>query len=71
MAQQTINPFGPGGQGAAGTGITGITMNDNAVPVNNGIANLGNVAKYVKTTQSAYDALTPKDPNTLYLIPKS
>ena len=69
MAQQTINPFGPGG--GTGSMLTGITMNGSAVQVNNGIANLGNVAKYVKTTQSAYDELPTKDPNTLYLIPKS
>ena len=69
MAQTTINPFGP--SGGTGSMLTGISMNNSAVPVNNGIANLGNVAKYVKTTQAAYDALQTKDPNTLYLIPKS
>lgn len=69
MAQQTINPFGPGG--GTGSMLTGITMNNNAVPVNNGIAVLGNVAKFVKLSQSDYDALTTKDPNTLYLIPKT
>ena len=71
----TINAAG----GSGGT-ITSITMNGAAVSVNNGVANLGNVvtpqslasegfAKIVKTTQAAYDALTPKDENTLYIIP--
>lgn len=51
--------------------LTGITMNGSAVQVNNGIANLGNVAKYVKLSQSAYDALPTKDSTTLYLITES
>lgn len=68
-------------------GISGITMNGNAVTVNNGVANLGtvltqhqslagrvqsqDVVSIVKITQAAYDALQTKDSSTLYLITES
>ena len=79
----TISATGGGGGG----GISGITMNGNAVTVNNGVANLGtvltqhqslagrvqsnDVVAIVKITQSAYDALQTKDSTTLYLITES
>lgn len=68
--------------GGNSNAITGITMNGNAVTVNNGVASLGTVitshqslsgyAKYVLcASQSDYDNISPKDSGTLYLIPES
>jgi hypothetical protein len=73
--------------GGGGGGISGITMNGNAVTVNNGVANLGtvltqhqsltgrvqsqDVVNIVKISQAAYDALPVKDSTTLYLITES
>ena len=79
----TISATGGGGGG----GISGITMNGNAVTVNNGVANLGtvltqhqslagrvqsqDVVSIVKISQSDYDDLSTKDSSTLYLITES
>lgn len=68
--------------GGNSNAITGITMNGNAVTVNNGVASLGTVitshqslsgyAKYVLLAdEAAYTALATKDSGTLYLIPES
>lgn len=73
--------------GGSGGGISGITMNGNAVTVNNGVANLGtvltqhqslagrvqsqDVVSIVKISQADYTILPTKDPNTLYIITES
>ena len=80
----TINASGGGGGGG---GISGITMNGNAVTINNGVADLGTVLTpqsltgrvqstdvsqiVVLADEAAYTALATKDSNTLYLIPES
>ena len=85
--QQTGNIIISSTGGGGGGGISGITMNGNAVTVNNGVANLGtvltqhqslagrvqsqDVVSIVKISQANYDALQTKDSSTLYLIPES